>query len=249
MNFLLTYYFKSWCCPFKFSRWFSGSVLILELGLFLWLIRDRWWFCLYLSGLSHANAPTEFLRNATCLVQTWIWGEMGEASPLSLYWPGRIAAVGSLSLLPLETTQPLKGAENSLRLYSVLPRQQPAKLSGCKESSSLWRIGTFVLAGERLSRHITQQRCLPPCWGKRGSAPSPPCHSKPALAQATGRRHSLATGKHPAAEICRELKVWGGGVWNLSSKVDPDTTQTDLCVQREKEPAEKDEDLTCFSDS
>lgn len=247
MNFLLTYYFKSWCCPFKASRWFSCSILILGLGLLLWLIRDRWWFCLCLSGLSHANAPTESEKHHLPCADVGV-GWDGRSISSFLVLAKQNGSGRELGPLPLETTQPLKGAENILRLYSVLPRQQPEKLSDCKESSCLWRTGTFIPAGERLSWHVTQQGWLPPYWGKHDQLLLHPVVLSLRWLQATGRRHSLATGRHPAAETCPELRVWGRRVWNLSSEIDPDTREIDLCVQREKEPPEKDEDLTCFSD-
>lgn len=59
---------------------------------------------------------------------------------------------------------------------------------------------------------------------------------------------SWAIGQHPATEICRELKVWGGRVWDPSSGVDPGTRQIDSYVQGEQEPAKKVADSICFSD-
>lgn len=115
--------------------------------------------------------------NPACLMQRWIWGKMQEAASLLssvqlLYWPSRTAAVGSMgagAFCSVETTQ----------LGSNCKEKQP---------SSPWRVGTFLLAGERLSWHTTQQGWLPPCWGMHEPAPSPSCHSKPALGAGYGQK-------------------------------------------------------------
>lgn len=121
MNFLLIYYFKSWRCPFKASRCFSCSLLIL--GGFL-VIEQSWMMVLPLPFWPLSCERSNRITDGQTLPASHRCGYRARCKKHpSLYWPSRIAAIGNKgagAFCSLETTQPLTGAENSRKQRKAL---------------------------------------------------------------------------------------------------------------------------------
>lgn len=236
--------FKSWHCPFKASRWFSHSILILGF-FFLWLIRARWRFYLCLSGLSHASTPTELQTDKPHLPCADVDTGQGARSISSFLCAAVVLAKQNWSrrqhgswgfLLFRDHTASGRSRKQRKAVFGA-PQAAASKIIRLQRETAFismkgWDI--HLGRGRALTAHHTAGLAASTPGGARTSS-----FSKLSFQACVGCRlrageTSLATGQHPAAEICHELKVWGGRVWDPSSEVDPGTRQIDPYAQQRK---------------